>query len=305
MATPADTLAQSRPQSAGLSRDLAQLGRLLDLARYVRVRSKAELIDKLEWVLRWSVALCYIGHGFWGAVSKPEWVGLITPMGFSERTAWLLLPYIGWADIVLGVLLILKPRSLLLWKAFFWAAFTPFLRPLAGMSWFEVPERAGNFGIPLAFIVLATGMGAMQHAWKGFELSRESEWKLSDATIRNVRLILQVSIGVLLVGHGGLVALAQKDLFVKHFAWLGLHPTPGFLVAFGAFEMIVGAWIAFRPSIPLVWFVLFWKIATEILHPLAGRPIDFFETVERWGDYGGCVALLLVLCYFAEKRDPA
>lgn len=304
MATPADTLAQSRPHPAGLSRDLFQLGSLFDIARYVRVRSKAELIDKLEWILRWSVGLCYIGHGFWGAVSKPEWVGLITPMGFSEHAAWLLLPFIGWADILLGVLLIMKPRSLLLWKAFLWAAFTPFLRPLAGLSWFEVPERAGNFGIPLAFIVLATGMGAMPHVWKGFELSREPERKLSDATIRKVRLILQISIGILFLGHGGLVAVAQKDLFVKHFAWLGLHATPDFLVAFGSFEMIVGAWIAFRPSIPLLWFALFWKIATEILHPLAGRPVDFFETVERWGDYGGCVALLLVL-YYMRNREPA
>lgn len=305
MATHAEALAQSRPQPIGLSRDLSHLARLFRLDRYVRSASKADFIDKLEWILRWSVALCYIGHGFWGAISKPEWVGLITPMGFSEKAAWFLLPYIGWADIALGLLVIAKPRSVLLWKAFVWAAFTPFLRPLAGLSWFEVPERAGNFGLPLAFLVLATGMGTMTIWWKGAELSQEPEWKLSDDTIRRVRWILQASVGVLLIGHGGLVAIAQKPMYVKHFALFGIHATPGFLVAFGTFEMILGAVVAFRPAIPLVWFILFWKIATEILHPFAGHPVDVFETIERWGDYGGCVALLLVLYYLRDRVAPA
>ncbi|HEX7078456.1 MAG TPA: hypothetical protein VF363_08540 [Candidatus Eisenbacteria bacterium] len=303
MAMTAEALSEKRPLATGNDRDFLHLWLLLNPFRYVRTTSKAEFIDKLEWILRWSVALCFIGHGFWGAVSKPEWVGLITPMGFSERAAWFLLPYIGWADIALGVLMIARPRSILLWKAFLWASFTPFLRPLAGMSWFEVPERAGNFGIPLAFIVLASGMGATKSWWRGFELSQEPEWRLSDETIRRVRLVLQLSIGLLLMGHGGLVAITQKHLFVKHFAALGITATPGFLVAFGAFEVALGAILALRPSVPLVWFVFFWKVATEILHPIAGRPIDFFETVERWGDYGGCIALLLVLHFTNSARS--
>ncbi len=289
---------------SGRARDVAHILRILNPFGYVQVRSKREFMDRLEWVLRISVALCFIGHGFWGTISKPEWIGLITPMGFSESTAWALLPWIGWADVLLGVLVIAKPRSFLLWKAFLWASFTPFLRPLAGLSWFEVPERAGNYGVPLAFLLLAGGMGLMRTWWNGFEVADEPETKLTEATIHKVRLVLQLSVGVLLLGHGGLMAIAQKPMYLAHFHAIGLPVTQSAITLIGWGEMLLGAVVAFRPMIPLVWFIFFWKLATESLYAFAGRPIDVFETIERWGDYGGCIALLLILYYLA-RRPPA
>ena len=286
----------------GFGRHFVHLWGVLNPFRYVRARSKREFMDKLEWVLRLSVALCFIGHGFWGAISKPAWVGLITPMGFSEAAAWSLLPWVGWADIVLGILVLVRPRNFLLWKAFLWACFTPLLRPLAGMSWFEVPERAGNFGPPLAFILLAGGMGLMKTWWNGFEVSEEPESKLSDATIAKVRLVLQLSIALLLVGHGGLVAIAQKGMYVEHLKVLGIAATPGLLGAIGWFEIALGMLVAVRVSAPLLWFVFFWKLFTESLYPFAGRAVDMFETIERWGDYGACVALILILHHAAARK---
>ena len=294
--------ARPHPKVTGNDRDFVHLYRILNPFRYVRTASKAEFMDKLEWVLRLSVALCFIGHGFWGTVSKPGWVGLITPMGFSESTAYALLPWIGWADIVLGILVIYKPRSVLLWKAFLWACFTPLLRPLAGMSWFEVPERAGNFGIPLAYIVLAGGMGLMRTWWNGFEVIDEAESKLTDDVIRKVKLVLQLSVGTLLVGHGGLMAIAQTPIYLEHVRAIGLPVGQSFVNAVGWGEMILGVVIAVRPMTPLVWLVFFWKLLTESLYPFAGRAIDVFETIERWGDYGGCIALLLIL-YYMERRS--
>jgi uncharacterized membrane protein YphA (DoxX/SURF4 family) len=299
----ASTSLAERPDTkiSGNDRDFVHLYRVLNPFRYVRTASKAEFMDKLEWVLRLSVALCFIGHGFWGTVSKPGWVGLITPMGFSEATALALLPWIGWADIVLGVLVIYKPRSVLLWKAFLWACFTPLLRPLAGMSWFEVPERAGNYGIPLAFLVLAGGMGLMKTWWNGFEVIDEPESKLTDDVVRQVKLVLQISVGTLLVGHGGLMAVAQMPMYLEHFQAIGIPATQTFVNALGLGEMVLGIVVAVRPMAPVVWVVFFWKLFTESLFPIAGRPIDVFETIERWGDYGGCIALLLILHYLARR----
>jgi len=285
----------------GNDRDFVHLGGVLNPFRFVRTRSKREFMDKLEWVLRLSVALCFIGHGFWGTISKPGWVDLITPMGFSEATAWKLLPWIGWADIALGVFVLMRPRSILLWKAMLWAAFTPLLRPLAGMSWFEVPERAGNYGPPLAFLVLAGGMGLMKRWWNGFEVSEEPESKLSDETIAKVRMVLQYSIALLLVGHGGLVAIAQKGMYADHLRLFGLAATPGLLGAIGWFEIALGVLVALRASVPLLWFVFAWKLFTESLYPFAGRAVDVFETIERWGDYGACVALILILRHVAAR----
>jgi uncharacterized membrane protein YphA (DoxX/SURF4 family) len=283
------------PRASGNDRDFVHAYHVLNPFRYIRTRTKREFMDKLEWVLRASTALCFIGHGFWGTISKPGWVELITPMGFSEPTAWALLPWIGWADIVLGILILMKPRSVLLWKGFLWALFTPFLRPLAGMSWFEVPERAGNFGVPLAFLVLAGGMGLMKTWWNGFEVADEPESKLSARTVRRVRLVLQLSLALLLIGHGGLVAIAQKSMYFDHLRAIGLPPSAGILVAVGWFEIALGLAIALRPLPHLVWLAFFWKLFTESLYAFAGEPIDVFETIERWGDYGIPIALLLIL----------
>ncbi len=287
----------------GIRRHLEHLAGVLNPFRFVRTRSKREFMDKMEWVLRLSVALCFIGHGFWGVISKPAWIGLITPMGFSEAAAWTLLPWVGWADIGLGIFVLIRPRNFLLWKAFLWACFTPLLRPLAGMSWFEVPERAGNFGPPLAFLILAGGMGLMKTWWNGFEVSEEPESKLSDATIAKVRLVLQLSIALLLVGHGGLVAVAQKGMYVEQLKLFGIAATPGLLGAIGWFEIALGMLVAIRISVPLLWFVFFWKLFTESLYPFAGQAVDIFETIERWGDYGACVALILIL-HHAASRNP-
>lgn len=284
------------PQASGNDRDFVHAYHILNPFRYVRTHTQREFMDKLEWVLRASAALCFIGHGFWGTISKPAWVGLITPMGFSESVAWALLPWIGWADIILGVLILMRPRSILLWKGFLWTLFTPFLRPLAGMSWFEVPERAGNFGVPLAFLVLAGGMGLMRAWWNGFEVVDEPESKLTERTIQQVRVVLQLSLALLLIGHGGLVAITQKPMYFDHLRAIGIQPTSALLVAIGWFEILLGVAIAARPWIPLVWFAFFWKLLTESLHPFAGAPLDVFEWIERWGDYGIPIALLLILC---------
>jgi len=301
----AEAAAQDWIPLQGNDRDFVHAFRILNPFRFVRIHSKREFMDKLEWVLRMTIALCFIGHGYWGTVSKPGWVDLITPMGFSEGAAWALLPWIGWADITLGVLMIMKPRSVLVWKALLWTMFTAFLRPVAGMSWFEVPERAGNYGIPLAYVVLVSGMGLIRNGWNGIEVIEESADKLRDQTIRSVKRVLQVSLGLLLIGHGGLAAIAQMPLFLAHARSIGISATQPFVNVVGWFEIALGVAIALRPAALLVWFTLFWKLATESLWPIAGRPIEVFETIERWGDYGGCVALLLILYFECLRPKPS
>lgn len=291
------------PRRGWTGRHLEHLAAIRNPFEYVRAADRTELKDRLEWVLRLTVALCFLGHGFWGAVSKPGFVALVTPLGFSQATARALLPYVGWGDILLAALILHQPRGAWLWKAFLWACFTALLRPLAGMSWFEVTERTGNYGIPLAFLVLAGGMGLMPTWWRGIEVADEPDARLSDELIGNLKLVLQLTLGLLLIGHGGLMAVAQKPVYLDQLRVLGMPASQSLVSGIGCAEMALGAVLAVRPTVPLVWTALVWKLATESLYPFVGRPVDVFETIERWGDYGACVALLLILHYLA--RSPA
>lgn len=267
-----------------------------------KVTNKNELIHKLEWILKITVAMCFIGHGFWGTVSKPGWVELITPFGFSQSFASGSLPWIGWVDISLGILILIRPCRAWLWYAFLWTVLTATLRPIAGMSFFEVPERAGNFGIPLAFLVLVAGMCNSQSFFGKIKLRKIDPNLLSDRRLRTVKLILQCSIGLLLIGHGGLVAITQKEMYVHHMAVLNITATPAILQIVGWFEILLGLFVTIKPNIKLLWFIFFWKIFTESLYPFAGNLVDVFETIERWGDYGGPLALMLIL-YFKNAKN--
>jgi hypothetical protein len=147
-------------------------------------------------------------------------------------------------------------------------------------------------------------MGLIRTWWNGIEVVEEPVEKLRDGTIRSVKWVLRISLGLLLVGHGGLAAIAQRPYFIDHLQAVGIPATQSLVTAMGWFEIALGFAVALRPVAPLVWFTLFWKLATESLWPIAGRTVDIFETIERWGDYGGCVALLLILYYERLSGGP-
>ena len=266
------------------------------------VSTREQLLARLDFTLRYTIALCFIGHGFWGIVSKQAWVGLITPMGFSDGFALASLPIVGWLDVILGILVIFQPNKAWLWKALTWTVFTACLRPLAGMSFFEVPERAGNFGMPLAFLVLIFFLTPKKSFFEKISLKDADAELLTDDKIKTMKLIMQWSVGLLLIGHGGLLAVAQKSMYVEHLSVLSITGTPQVLQAIGIFEIILGVIAIIKPSISLIWFILVWKLFTESLYPFAGKAVDIFETIERWGDYGGPVALLLILYFMKSNK---
>ena len=268
-----------------------------------KVTSKKELIPKLEWILKATVAMCFMGHGFWGTISKPGWIGLITPLGFSESFALAALPFVGWMDVSLAVIILIYPCRTWFLYAFFWTVFTAFLRPIAGMSFFEVPERAGNFGIPLAFLVLVAVMNHSQSFFGKIKLREMDSNLLTDANLHTLKLILQCSIGLLLIGHGGLVAITQKEMYFHHMAVLNITATPAILQIVGWFEIMLGLFVAIKPNIKILWFIFFWKIFTESLYAFAGNPVDIFETIERWGDYGAPLALMVILYFMNAKKN--
>lgn len=134
----------------------------LEAARPVLNERKAQV---LEWMLRIIGALCLIGHGAFGAfVAKPVWFGYLGVFGLSKAqiTASNLLGVVGWAEIALGVAVLLLPfrrvvatRYLLLALPALKVGFEMLRFPTnEPYGWFEVVERAGTYTSFLALFVV-------------------------------------------------------------------------------------------------------------------------------------------------------
>jgi len=246
--------------------------------------------------------MTFVGHGAFGIREKIGWVPYFHALGFSDATALRLMPIVGTSDIFMAITVLLSPcRAVLLYMGG-WAIFTSLLRPLAGESWWEVLERAGNYGVPLAFLAM-NGLGRSWKEW--FEPIMPSSAR--DATagvVDRVSNVLRVTIGLLLIGHGGYGAFVQKAMLAKQYAMVGLSSMPfglGSVVqGVGWIEILMGAAVLLAPIPALLLFICVWKIATELLYPVSGAP--FWEFVERGGSYAAPLALFFIMIRRSEPK---
>ena len=113
---------------------------------------------KIEWILRIGVAGEFLGHGVLAVLGKPDWIKWVeqlSPLDTSAATMFVLA--IGVVDILLAVLVLVKPiKPLLLWMAF-WGFWTALVRPLVGMPIWDFIERFANWAAPLALYYLYKG----------------------------------------------------------------------------------------------------------------------------------------------------
>lgn len=253
------------------------------------------------WALRVGAALCFIGHGAFGFITKAAWLPYFAVVGIPESWAWRLMPVVGAVDVLAGMAVLFAPRGLPLVYMVAWAAWTALLRPLAGESAFETLERAGNYGVPLA-LMLMTGvtftraglLRSLSHAAPG---GRPEQ---SEGSARLVAPVLQATTVLLLVGHGALGVLGSPGL-TTHYAAIGLPATS--TVMLGWFELALAAAVAIRPAVGLLVFVAMWKLATESLWIAAGAPV--WELVERAGSYAAPLALAALSLEPSALRFPS
>src|ERR671933_371076 len=74
----------------------------------------------------------------------------------SRAWAYRLMSWIGVMDIILGLTMAVVPLRVVLLHLTVWGLWTAALRPLSGDVVWEFFERAGNYGVPLAFLVFAS-----------------------------------------------------------------------------------------------------------------------------------------------------
>src|SRR5512144_2694074 len=103
-----------------------------------------------EWLLRIAVCGEFICHGVFAIQGKAEGVGWVDRMlGVGTASATQMLMLIGLFDIIIALLILLRPvRAALLWAAF-WGLWTALLRPLMGLPIWDFVERTANWGAPL------------------------------------------------------------------------------------------------------------------------------------------------------------
>ena len=260
-----------------------------------RSRSATRALPTAYWLLRIGAALCFIGHGAFGFITKAAWLPYFGVVHIPESWAWRLMPLVGAVDVMAATAVLYAPRTLPLLYMVVWASWTALLRPLAGESAWEALERAGNYGVPLALIVL-TGR---PRSWR--ELLRHRDRAIDDTGVLDaVRSILQWTTCALLLGHGALGALTGKPLLASHYSAVGLPGSASTLL--GWFEIALAIAVIVRPAFGLLIFITAWKLATESLWIVAGAPI--WEFVERAGSYVAPLALAALVVYQRRRyRD--
>lgn len=254
----------------------------------------------LHWSLRIGVAMCFIGHGAFGIRVKEAWIPFFQALGFDSTLAHRLMPIVGTFDITMGLIALLSPcRAMLAWMSF-WALFTAFLRPLAGQGFWEVLERAGNYGVPMTFLALS-GLGRTWREW--FEPIMPGDTPAQHGiSMEQAGRMLRWTTALLLLGHAGYGAFMHKTMLQDHYAAIGITGTATAVSAVGWFEVALAAGVLLAPVPALLLFVFAWKVGTELLYPMSGSP--FWEFIERGGSYVAPFGLLLIQTGARKVAEP-
>jgi hypothetical protein len=247
------------------------------------------LSKKVHYTLRIAAAMCFIGHGSFGVVGKAIWCNYFAVFGIDTHLSYQLMPYVGGADIFMGIILLVFPiRAILLWLVV-WGGITALLRPLSGEPFPEFIERAGNFGAPLALLILGGFPKNIRQAFSLLHPDTELNEKRYTRTLHCLRVVSFL----LLAGHGWLNMMGKNALLDQYTA-LGFSNPGNVAQIIGMAEIISAFIILIRPVRQFVLLIFIWKVASELFYP----QYEIFEWIERGGSYGA----LLALWFLTEKK---
>jgi hypothetical protein len=253
-------------------------------------------LDKMiHYTLRFASAMCFIGHGAFGIITKQIWCNYFAVFGIGNDMAYHLMPLIGTMDILMGISLLFYPtRAILLWLVI-WGSITALCRPLSGEPLVETIERAGNYGVPLTLLILSGFGGKNIKEWLtgiGHDILTDEK------TIARVTTCLRIVVFLLLAGHGWLNLIEKKGL-LGQYASLGFSNPVQVAHAAGIFEITAAFTVLIRPLRPVLLALLVWKIGTELFYPRW----EMFELIERSGSYGAILALWFILPQMSFRKQ--
>jgi hypothetical protein len=195
------------------------------------------------------------------------------------------MPIVGGIDILFGIMTLIYPlRTIPLWLVV-WGCITALLRPLSGEPFPEFIERAGNFGAPLALLILG---GFPKNIKQAFSPLR-SNTELNEKTYFRMAICLRVVAFLILIGHGWLNMIEKKGLIDQYTA-LGFSNPENVAQIIGMGEILSAFIILIKPVRQFVFLLFLWKMASEMFYP----HYEIFEFIERGGSYGALLALWLL-----------
>lgn len=254
--------------------------------------SRLTIDQKIYFTLRFASAMCFIGHGAFGIITKQIWCNYFGIFGIGHDMAYTLMPYVGVADIIFGISLLVYPvRAVAAWLVV-WGLATASMRPLSGEPFAEFIERAGNYGAPFVLLLLQGGFKIPFKQW----FSRMNDnVSLNANTLKMAISFLRVFAFLLLVGHGWLNLIEKKSLIGQYHA-LGFNDPAKTAHIVGIFEILAAFSILIRPFANILLVFIAWKIVSELFYP----KYEIFEWIERGGSYG-----VLLSLWFAVKKAPS
>lgn len=120
---------------------------------------------KIEWILRIVVFMEFLGHGIFALQGKEEWIGWIQQViKVSPEMAATLLHWVGIMDVVVAIIVLIRPLPVIVLWACLWGLWTALLRPIVGKSIWDFVERAANWGAPLVLLLILD----FPKNWKGW-----------------------------------------------------------------------------------------------------------------------------------------
>jgi len=249
---------------------------------------------KIHYTLRIAAAMCFIGHGAFGIITKAIWCNYFAVFGIGKLMAFRIMPFLGTFDILMGILLLMKPFRVIAAWLVIWGIMTALCRPLSGEPVAEFFERAGNYGVPLCLLILAGGIPFnFRRLFSIIDLNEP----VSEKSLANVKTILRITVFLVLVGHGWL-NLIQKPGLINQYSAIGFSNPVNVSILAGVFEFMAALAVLMKPVRPLLMAFLIWKMGTELFYP----HFEIFEWIERGGSYGSILALWLFLDPVRQKK---
>ncbi|MEO7048099.1 MAG: DoxX family membrane protein, partial [Ferruginibacter sp.] len=241
--------------------------------------------NKIYYALRIASAMCFIGHGAFGIITKEIWTNYFGVFGIGHAASYNLMPIVGTIDILCGLIILFYPiKAFVMWLVL-WGFVTALLRPMSGEAFPELIERAGNFGAPLALLIFSGGIN-LKNIFKPLL----PDVNLKTNTLASLTIILRIVVCLLLVGHGWLNIIEKKGI-LSQYTSLGFSD-PALISQFvGFFEIFAGLAVLIRPIRTFILVLFIWKMTTELFYP----HYELFEWIERGGSYGAILALWFTL----------
>lgn len=241
----------------------------------------------IYYTLRFASAMCFIGHGLFGIIGKKIWLNYFAVFGIGPIAGTHLMPVVGTMDILAGLSLVFYPiRAVAGWLVI-WGILTALCRPLSGEPFAEFIERAGNYGAPLALLILCQ-----------LDINQPSKWfskiqlpaNSMEITIPEFLLCVRITGFLLLAGHGWL-NLIEKQSLTSQYASFGFFRPDKVALLVGLSEILFAFIIFIKPQRSLVLTFFIWKMISELFYP----HWRLFEWIERGGSYGVLLALYLAM----------